>query len=106
MRWEDRRPGQKCAVSQRGCKLPEAPTVPPILTPRSQHENPSAQKKAEIEWGWWEKLTFWEDKSEKSGWHVRIGAVKDLAGRGHLCFPDRLSLRTRPRLDLPRTDSR
>src|SRR5271165_944103 len=32
MRWEDRRPGEERANSQRGCHLPESPTVPPILT--------------------------------------------------------------------------
>src|SRR5271166_4380677 len=45
MRWEDRRPGQERANNQRGYHLPEAPTVPPILTADSRHENPSVLKK-------------------------------------------------------------
>lgn len=49
MRWEDRRPGEERANNQRGCYLPDAPTVPPILTPSSQPENPLAPKKTGFE---------------------------------------------------------
>src|SRR5271166_3315228 len=79
MRWEDRRPGEERANNQRGCHLPETPTVPPILTPGSQPENPFAPKRNRCsKWVEREKLRYRGDNGKKRTAHS-ANTDRDLA---------------------------